>query len=590
MNIQNIPLSKLVPSPDNVRKTDRLSGIEQLAASIAVHGLLQNLQAKPASKGAFEVVAGSRRLAALKLMAKQKKIEADHLVPCNVLDGGDTVEISLAENEIRQAMHPADQFDAFKALADQKMSDEDIAARFGVSVAVVRQRLKLARVSPKLIALYRKGEMPLDCLMAFAISDDHKQQEKIWKDLPEWDKKDADAIRDTLTEAHIEADSKLARFVSVAAYEAAGGSVLRDLFDADSAGWITDPALLNRLASEKLEREAETTRAQGWKWVEIMPDLAWDTLRQFDRIQPTPTAQQQEEIEKLQAERDKIDDEDSEQEAEIFAKLEQLEGEIEFTAEEKARSGAIISIAHDGTLEIETGLVRPEDRVTAKKKATKGDADIDNAPPCFSSKLIEDLTAHRTAGLQAMLADNPKTALAAVVHRLALGVFYHGDGESCLEITPRVVYLDRSAEGIADAAAMKDLNASTKAMRKRLPKQGEKLWAWIVKQDQKTLLALLAVCAAHTVDTVVKNGNGSGGEHAGQLASALKLDMADYWQPAAASYFSRVSKEQTLAAIEEAFGASAKAGYVTLKKAALADAAEAKLKGLRWLPELLRAA
>ena len=102
-----------------------------------------------------------------------------------------------------------------------------------------------------------------------------------------------DSIRDTLTEAHIDADCKLARFVTVEAYQAAGGAVLRDLFDAESAGWITDPALLNRLAAEKLEREAESVRAQGWKWVEIMPDVAWDTLRSFDRIHPTPTEQQQ---------------------------------------------------------------------------------------------------------------------------------------------------------------------------------------------------------------------------------------------------------------------------------------------------------
>src|ERR1700735_2649448 len=217
MTIQYLPLSKLVSSPDNVRKTDRMSGIEQLAASIEAHGLLQNLQARPSSTGVFEVVAGSRRLAALRLLAKRKKIAPDFLVPCNALDVENPAEISLAENEIRQAMHPADQFDAFKALADQKMSDEDIAARFGVTVQVVRQRLKLARVSPKLIALYRKGEMPLDCLMAFAISDDHKQQEKIWKELPAWSKRDADSIRDTLTKAHVEADSKLARFVSVAA-------------------------------------------------------------------------------------------------------------------------------------------------------------------------------------------------------------------------------------------------------------------------------------------------------------------------------------------------------------------------------------
>ena len=590
MTIQYLPLSKLVPSPDNVRKTDRMNGIEQLAASIEAHGLLQNLQAKPNAKGQFEVAAGGRRLAALKLMAKQKKIAFDFLVPCNALDVENPAEISLAENEIRQAMHPADQFDAFKALADQKMSDEDIAARFGVTVQVVRQRLKLSRVSPKLIALYRKGEMPLDCLMAFAISDDHKQQEKIWKDLPEWSKGDADSIRDTLTEAHIEADSKLARFVTVDAYEAAGGAVLRDLFDAESAGWITDPALLNRLAAEKLEREAESVRAQGWKWVEIMPDVAWDTLRSFDRVYPTPTEQQQAQIDELQTERDKLDeDEDSEKVEQLTDKFAKLERELAFAADDKAISGVIVTIDHEGELDIIDGLVRQEDRAAAKKKKAEANGEDGNAPPCFSSKLIEDLTAHRTAALQAMLADNPKVALAAVVHAMALGVFYDERDASRLQITPRVVYLDRHAEGMDGTEAAKQLAATTKAMRKRLPKQASKLWAWLQNQQQKTLLALLAVCAGHTVDAVAKNG-GDSGEHAAQLAAALKLDMADYWQPTAAGYFSRVSKEQTLAAIEDACGASAKGGYVTLKKTALADAAETKLKGLRWLPELLRAA
>src|ERR1700749_4291989 len=113
MTIQYLPLNKLVPSPDNVRKTDRASGIEQLAASIAAHGLLQNLQVKPNAKGQFEVVAGERRLTALKLLAKRKSIAVDFLVPCNTMNGENASEISLAENEIRQAMHPADQFDAF---------------------------------------------------------------------------------------------------------------------------------------------------------------------------------------------------------------------------------------------------------------------------------------------------------------------------------------------------------------------------------------------------------------------------------------------------------------------------------------------
>ena len=416
MTIQYLPLSKLVPSPDNVRKIDRLSGIEQLAASIEAHGLLQNLQVKPNTKGQFEVAAGGRRLAALKLMAKQKKIAFDFLVPCNALDVENPAEISLAENEIRQAMHPADQFDAFKALADQKMSDEDIAARFGVTVQVVRQRLKLARVT----------------------------------------------IRDTLTEAHIDAGCKLARFVTVDAYQAAGGAVLRDLFDAESAGWITDPALLDRLAGEKLERAAESVRAQGWKWVEIMPDVAWDTLRTFDRIEPTPTAPQQKALDKLHAARDKIDDADSERAEKLFAKIDKLESEFAFTAEAKAASGVFVTIDAEGGLEIISGLVRREDRAAAKKtKAADGDAD--KAPPCFSSKLIEDLTARRTAALQAMLADNPKVALAAVVHAMALGVFYDERDASRLQITPRAVNLDRHAEGMDGTEAAKQLAATTKA-------------------------------------------------------------------------------------------------------------------------------
>jgi ParB family transcriptional regulator, chromosome partitioning protein len=367
---------------------------------------------------------------------------------------------------------------------------------------------------------------------------------------------------------------------------------LRDLFDAGGAGWITDPALLNRLAGEKLEREAVSIRAQGWKWVEIMPDVAWDTLRSFDRVYPTPTEQQQAHIDELQAERDKLDeDEDSEKVEQLTAKFAQLERELAFAADDKAMSGVIVTIGHEGELDIIDGLVRPEDRAAAKKtKPDAADGDADKAPPCFSAKLIEDLTAHRTAALQAMLADNPKVALAAVVHGLALGLFYDGDGASILQITPRVADLDRSAEGIGDTVAMKQLAAATKAMKKRLPKDGGKLWDWLRKQEQKTLLALLAVCAGHTVDTVEKHGGDSNAEPAAELATALKLDMADYWQPTAAGYFSRVSKEQTLAAIEEACGASAKSGYVTLKKAALADAAEAKLKGSRWLPGLLRVA
>jgi ParB family chromosome partitioning protein len=145
MKIRNIALDKLVPSPANVRRTGANLGIEELAASIAAHGLLQNLQVREGNGGTFEVVAGGRRLAALRLLAKRKKIAKTHPIPCHELGDEDAAEISLAENVVRLPMHPADQYDAFKAMADAGHGPEEIAARFGCSPAVVKQRLKLAR-------------------------------------------------------------------------------------------------------------------------------------------------------------------------------------------------------------------------------------------------------------------------------------------------------------------------------------------------------------------------------------------------------------------------------------------------------------
>jgi ParB family transcriptional regulator, chromosome partitioning protein len=541
MNIQLIPLTQLVPSPANVRKTATKTGIEELAASIAAHGLLQNLLVQPASAETFEVVAGGRRHAALKWLAKQKKIAGDFPVPCEVRQGTNATEISLAENEMRVAMHPADQFEAFKKLADEGKGPEEIAARFGATPKIVAQRLKLAVVSPKLIALYRKEEMTLDCLMAFTVCDDHRHQEKIWAARPKWGL-DPESIRAALTAKHIAADSKLAQFVGVKAYEKAGGAVLRDLFDDDNAGWLTDPALVNQLAAAKLDDIAAAVRGEGWKWVEIVPDLDWETLKQFGKAQPTrlpPTADQQKEIDKLTAEADTIIDEhgdDPEDDAvrdrftDIQERIDELEqGGEEWTADAKANAGAMIGIRHDSKPDIRRGLIRPEDKAAAKKadraKQGEGGGKDEAATSGLSAKLVEGLTAQRTAGLQAKLADNPKVALVAVVHALALDCLYTASLGSCVKVRASVTHLAGCAEGIDDGAAGKELAATTKSVTKGMPKQPEKLWAWLLDRDQKTLLAILAVCAAATVDAVEKRRgieHAPDTAHAGQLAEALK--------------------------------------------------------------------
>lgn len=609
MKIQMIALNQLVPSSVNVRKTGAKTEIKALAASIKAHGLLQNLQVREGLNDKFEVVAGGRRLAALNILVKQKAMKANDRIPCHVLDAEDAQEISLAENMLRLPMHPADQYEAFRMLTDAGKGPEEVAARFGTSAAIVRQRLKLASVSPRLFAIYRKDEMSLDQLMAFTIADDHKAQEAAWYDQPEHNRRPSN-IRRILTVAHVEADNGLALFVGLENYKRAGGSILRDLFQPEHEGYLTDHGLLQRLANEKLEREAEALRAEGWKWVEIMPEANYETFLSFDRAHPEKkplTARQQEELDRLTKEYDALvehgdtpDEETSDKLDALSEKIETLsEGETEWTKETIAQTGAIIAIGHNGEVRIERGLIRPEDKkafAASKGKTsrdeTEPDGKLDSAAP-HSAALIEDLTAQRTAALRALLRDNTTAALAAVAHALALAVFYDGGGEaeSCLGLRSESRDLRRSAEGIDKSRAFEAMEQAFAIWKEQLPNDHAALFGWLLKQDQASITGLIAFCAAMSIDAV--RGKQDRADctrlvHADELASALSLDMAAWWQPTKDSYFRRVPKKLILAAVSEGVSPQAASNVAALKKEALADSAEQRLKGTGWLPAFLR--
>lgn len=149
-----VPLSQLRPSKRNVRKTKTAGqSIDALAAIIERVGLRQNLTVTAAADGRhYDVVAGGRRLAALKRLAKAGRIPKDWAVPCLLVADDEARTVSLTENVQREVMHPADQFEAFAALVKEGRGLEDIAADFGVSPLVVQRRLKLANVSPRLLA------------------------------------------------------------------------------------------------------------------------------------------------------------------------------------------------------------------------------------------------------------------------------------------------------------------------------------------------------------------------------------------------------------------------------------------------------
>lgn len=262
-----IPLDKLKKSPRNARKTPHSNEtIETYAASIGAKGILQNLVVEPEfdpngePTGFYFVTIGEGRRQAQLLRAKRKEIDKSEPIRCVIDTANDAFEISLDENVTRTDLLPADQFEAFRELAEHRgYGAEEIAARFGVTAHVVKQRLRLGAVSPKLMQVYRDGGLNLDQLMAFAVTDDHGRQEQVYDGLGY--NREAYIIRRELTRFHVPANDRKAIFIGADAYADAGGTILRDLFTEDRGGYFEDAALLDRLVIEKLESIATELQA-----------------------------------------------------------------------------------------------------------------------------------------------------------------------------------------------------------------------------------------------------------------------------------------------------------------------------------------
>jgi ParB family chromosome partitioning protein len=490
-----IPLHRLKKSPKNARKTPHpKADMEALAASIAAKGLLQNLVVEPERKddgketGYYLVTIGEGRRLAHLLRAKRKQITKAEPVRCILDTAHNAHEISLAENVIRSAMHPADQFEAFAKLHHEEgMAAEDIAARFGVTPNVVKQRLKLGAIAPTLMQAYRDEELTLDELTAFAITDDHARQEQVWSELPHYNRS-RDAILRALSEGQVSSDDRRAAFVGAEAYEAAGGAIIRDLFDEEGGGFFADPALLNRLVREKLAAEAAKIEAEGWKWIMVEPEfnheMAAGVRRVYAEAEPLGEVDQAK-LDELEQRHNALCEEDDGSE-DIAAQLEALEAAIEALAgaeqyrpDEIAMAGAFICLSHSGEPRIERGFVRAEDWKAKASAGGNAEPDgetgrTDQGKP-LSEKLIAELTAYRTAGLRNALAEHSATALTAVVHALAAAFYSRSDRLTCLEIAPRFASLTAHALGIDECPAMTAIAERHAAWERRMPEDAAEL-------------------------------------------------------------------------------------------------------------------
>jgi ParB family chromosome partitioning protein len=599
-----IPLNRLAAWQGNVRRTNADSGLEELAASIAAHGLLQSLVVRRDRKDRYAVIAGRRRLLALKSLAEAGTIAKDFSIPCHVIGGdANATEISLVENAVREQMHPADEFDAFLALTGDGMRPADIAARFGVTEAVVQQRLRLARVSPVIIEAYRRGKLSLAHVMAFAVSDDHAAQERVREELSDWQQEDPDTIRAALTEDEITASDRRVKFVTLKAYEKSGGSLRRDLFAQDESGvFIQDVVLLESLVAKKLEKTAAALRREGWKWVEIRPSFDYAEWSKCDRRFPQPVPlppEIQAELDALNEEYERLnqaewDDEsgaDNPRLDEVSARIDEIEDrESVFAPGIMAIAGVIVCVGHGGKPDIHCGYVRPEDRPKKASIIIDDDGSVTETPvasgDALPASLVESLTRHRTAAITAELMERPDIALAALVHGFAAQLFLReASRDNCLDVS-----VSRALGSVEGSTASDAVQARFERWGSTIPGAARDLWAWCLAQDRDVLLDLLAFCVACSVDAVRRKSDQPADDRFAQadlLAQSLDLDMVKWFTPTAENYFGKITKDGILAALAGIKGAVAPA-WAKAKKSELAVIAEREVAGTGWLPEILR--
>lgn len=628
-NLLLVPLSRLVsrPAGRNVRKTPRMS-IPELAASIQRVGLLQNLIVIAAADGEhYEVVAGGRRLAALKLLAKKRRISKEWEVPCLLVADGTARTASLTENVQREAMHPADQFEAFAALVAEGRPIEDIAADFSVSPLVVQRRLRLANVSPRLLADYRAEAVSLDQLMALAITDEHTAQESAFYDAPTW-QRNPSQLRDRLTEREIDAyRHPLVRFVGLDTYEAAGGGIGRDLFAEGDAGvYLTDAALLERMAQDKLAGIAAEVKAEGWAWVDATPGVTHADLHAFQRApreRREPSKREAQRIEKLQTKLHELaatvddalyaDDEEKadalQEEGEaVGEQLQALEdGLQDYGATVKAAAGAIVTIDRNGQVVIHRGLLREaeakalrtlerlrqgfgsESEAVNDDEGEDGDSDEQPKTAAMSDKLAQRLSAHRTAALQIEVARHPQVALAALVYGMVQTVLqdsYHGHDLPLGVSLKAQDQLEGIAPDIPDSPAAVALRELQQVAGEGLPEDSAELFAVLLAKSQDELVRLLAVCLAVTVDVVTPRA--AQHQPGSELAQAVGLDMAAWWKPTNEGYFRHVPKAAILEAVEQ-YAPAHVTRLAKLKKADIASEAERLADGTGWMPAIFKA-
>ena len=549
-SIQYFPLAQLYVSDLNPRQDADPEGIDLLADSLAMIGLIQNLSGILDAEGRVGIVAGGRRLRAIaRAVERDATVTERHpelaSIPVRIAPDEATARAwASAENAAREDLAPADEIRAYGRMKEAGADVSAIARSFGKTEAHVYRRLALAALPAPVLDALKEGQISLGMAKAFTVSQDESLTLTVLAEVKGRDVSEH-RIKQALQPAAVSATDRRARFVGLDAYEAAGGSVSRDLFSDTVA--LHDADLLQDLFTERLNAEAERLAA-GWKWAEVTADeyVSYSVTEKLARLYPVEgvlTEEQAERYDEL-AELANADALDEAGQAELDAL--DLITKGDFTDAQRAVAGYYVYVSHSGTVQLSGPWVRAEDRAAAIEAGVltghAAHADGGDAAPApkspYSGALVEDMKAIRLAAIQTALLDKPEMVfdLLAFGLSLASGVSTH-----VFDVSPgRPNNCPSKPEGLEASERLTHAPAGHEAWSRAELRVDDLATAFrtFVAAGKKARNAALVEGVARTLPY----GAGSA-EFFGLIEADAGAGIRKVWTPTAENFFSRVSAD-----------------------------------------------
>ena len=526
----------------------------------------------------------------MKLLVEQGKLAPDFAVPAYIrdLDDAEALSLSLATVITRLDLHPADEALDFNDLVEKGATPDEIAARFGIPIRRVRQRLAIGKLPAEIIQALKADEIGLDVAQAYTLLRDPGHALKLFKQgvMSDW------AIRGEFSKARVSGDSAIAQYVGRDAYVAAGGAIDEDLFSNNI--WLADGKLLNKLFQQKLKADEKAWLEEGWSFVIIelgdsykQKTTSWPTLepegkRSLSKDQKARANELKAKIKKLRAQMKAGDDAEAGIEEAFDAaetELHELTGKF-FTDAQKAKSGVTVRMGYNA-LHVMYGVMKP---AAAKKeaKASKQKARDDDDGPSpvrniepdaeadFTQALAVEMAKTMTHAVQRAMIDKPSESLRlAVAALIMLGNFEKPEGF------------------VIDAPARRHADVSADAAREH-----EEVVSPILNDVTKDFAGIFASIEIHMgLEDLISRSlaplfklSTSNVDELRPIIDAFDPDVAAHWQPDV-EFLKRMPRESLAAALGEA----AIAGVTpSKKKKDLVEMAVRDLVPLGWLPKPLR--